>query len=196
MQCEKKDNRIILRPYAPIKIAGIFATGFVCVGIYLIVMMFLQEDGSFSAACFEPADWFGVAFLAVWISVACWMAYTALYSKLFYRIEIDRNGVHEKGVPFRKTQRELRWSEILDYGYYFAGNYGRSVPSVGLYTLYFSPEPLKTRNAYRKKPNKNMIKIDIVESELQETTESVVFPFCRQYCSFEPTTVEIKSHFM
>lgn len=196
MQCEKEDNTIILRPYSPIKIVGILATGFVCVGVLLIAMMFYQEDGTFSAAHFEGADWFGVGFLVVWTSVAGWMAYAALYSKLRYRIVIDHKGIHEYGVPFRRHPRELRWSEVREYGYYFAGNLGNDIPRVGIYTLYFSPEPLKSRNAYRKKPNKNMIKLDIVEPELKEITESVVFPFCRQYRSFEPQTVEIKGHFM
>lgn len=196
MQCEKKENTIILRPYAPIKLIGVMATFFVCVGICLIAMMFYQEDGTFSAAHFEGVDWFGVGFLGVWTSVAGWMAYATLYSKLFYRIEIDRYGVHEKGVPFRKVQRELRWSEIRDYGYYFMGNFDSGGNRVGMYTLYFSPTRLEDKNAFRKKADKNMIKLDIAEHKLHEVAENTVFPYCRQYRSFEPRTVEIKNHFM
>ncbi len=196
MQCEKKENSIILRQYSPIMMVGVLATGFVCAGIWLIAMMFYQEDGTFSAAHFGGADWFGVGFLVVWTSVAGWMAYATLYSKLRYRIVIDHKGIHELGVPFRRHPRELRWSEIRDFGYYFAGNFDSGGTRVGLYTLYFSPTRLEDKNAFRKKADKNMIKLDVAEHELNEVAENTVFPYCRQYRSFEPRTVEIKNHFM
>lgn len=196
MQCERKGDSLILRPYAPIKFIGVFTTGFVCVGIYLILMLFRKEDGSFSAASFELADWFGVGFLVIWTSVAGWMSYVTLYSKLRYRLVLDRNGIHELGVPFRRSQRTLRWSEVRDYGYYFMGNFDSGGKRVGMYTLYFSPEPLEIKNDFRKKANKGMIRLDIAEHFLQEVAEDTVFPFCRQYRSFPPQTVEITNHFM
>lgn len=195
MQCEKKDNRLILRPMAETALVGIGATFFVFIGIFIIFSMFYQENGSFSAVEFEAVDWFGVGFVVVWTAVAGWMAYTALYSKVLYRIVIDRNGVHEEGVLFKKS-KQLRWSEIRDYGYYFAGNYNINGKGGGLYKLYFSPEYLEVKNSYRKKPDKGMIQIDIDERELKEIVEYMVFPYCRRYRSFEPSTVEIKRHFM
>ena len=197
MQCEKRSDQIILRPMAEMKFVGVFATFFICVGVFLLFSMFHQENGTFSAAGFEGADWFGVGFLVVWTSLAGWMSYTALWSKIRYRIVLDRYGVHEKGVPLRKEQRQLRWSEIWDYGYYYMGNHKFNGKVVGgIYRLYFSPEQLETRNAYKKKANKNMIQIDIDERELEEIAEGTVFPFCRQYRCFAPRTVEKKSHFM
>ncbi len=195
MQCKKEDRRLILRPMAEMALVGIVATFFVIAGIFILVSMFRQEDGTLSAAGFMPADWFGVAFLAVWTMVAGWMAYTALYSKIRYRIIIDRDGVREEGVWFHRGKK-LRWSEIRDYGYYFAGNYNFNGRTGGLYKLYFSPSQLEAKNAFRKKSNREMIEIDIDERELKEIAEEMVFPFCRMYRSFEPRTVEVKAHFM
>lgn len=194
MQCMREDRRLILRPMAETALVGIGATFFVGVGMFILFSMFRQEDGSLSAAGFLPADWFGVGFLVLWTMVAGWMAYTTLYSRIGYRIVIDGNGVHEEG-GLRKI-KAFRWSEIRDYGYYFAGNYNFNGKTGGIYKLYFSPVQLETKNAYRKKANKEMIEIDIDEHELKAIAEEMVFPFCRQYRSFEPRTVAIKAHFM
>lgn len=195
MQCRKEDNQIILRPMAEMAVIGVFATFFVIIGFFILVSLFRQEDGTFSADGFLTFDWFGVAFIVVWISVASWMAYTALYSKIRYCIVIDNRGIHEKGVPFGKG-KDLCWSEVRDYGYYFVGNYNFNGRTGGMYRLYFSPSLLESKNAYRKKANSDMIQIDIDECELMDVAENTVFPFCRQYRSFEPNTVDIRHHFM
>lgn len=195
MQCKEKDNRLILRPMAETALVGIAATFFVLIGIFLLVSLFWQENGTLSAAGFLAADWFGVGFIVVWTMVAGWMAYTALYGKIRYRIVIDQDGIREEGVWLRKG-KALRWAEIRDYGYYFAGNYNINGRTGGLYKLYFSPAILESRNAYRKKPDRGMIQLDIDGRELKEVVEEMVFPFCRQYRSFPPRIVEIRHHFM
>ena len=175
---------------------GVIGTVFACFGIYVITAMFYQEDGSFSAAHFEMADWIAVAFLSIWTLWAAWAAYTMLYSRLRYRIVIDKNGVREAGVPFRKEQKQFRWSEIQDYGYFFRGNYNFNGDRGGMYTLYFSPVRLQNKGAYRKKPVKDMISLEISDQELQQVAEEIVFPYCRNYRSFQPQTVEIKNHLL
>ena len=195
MQCKREEQRLILHPMAETAFVGFLATFFVIVGIFILVSMFRQEDGTLSAHGFLPVDWFGVGFVTVWTMTAAWMAYTTLYSKIRYRIVIDRDGIREEGVWFRRG-KALRWSEIRDYGYYFAGNYNFNGKAGGLYKLYFSPTVLEVKNAYRKKSNKEMIEIDIDERQLKEIAEDMVFPFCHMYRSFEPNTVEIKAHFM
>lgn len=195
MQCKRIDNRLILRPMAETALVGIGATFFVLIGIILLISLFRQEDGTFSAAGFVAMDWFGVGFVAVWTMVAGWMAYAALYSKISYRIVIDCNGVHEEGVLLRRG-KAFRWSEIRDYGYYFSGNYNFNGKTGGLYKLYFSPTFLETKNDFRKQANREMIEMDIDERELKEIAVEMIFPFCRRYRSFEPRTVEIKPHLM
>lgn len=196
MQCEKKDGAIILRPMAVEKVIGIMATVFACVGICVFVTMISEEDIAFFAGNPDPVSLIGIVFLTIWILFSGFVAYSTLYSKLRYRIVIDRNGVCEMGVLFRKSQKKLRWSEIRDYGYYFSGNLNANGQNIGMYTLYFSPTELDEKDAFRKKKVRNMIRIDIDERDLMEIAEHTVFPYCCKYCSFEPRIVEIVNHFM
>lgn len=196
MLCKKTQTVIELRKMSTYTIMGVIATAFTCVGLFLIYTLLKDESGYISVAGYTAVDWFGLGFLIVWTSFTSFASVKTLVDSWGYKIVIDSEGVRESYRLFSQRAKTICWKDIQDYGVFYNGKLKNGGEMYDMYAVYFSPHVLVAQNAYKKKLTKETIWINIPREEVQNVAENTVFPFCQQYLSFGPNTVEVVDHIL
>ncbi len=166
---------------------GIFAMLLVSIGASWIPEI-LSYDISFPSA-----DFWGLIFMCVWISVAFSMG---IYS---FCISSKQIILDNRGVTCRTwlISKHLSWSEIEDWGLSYSGQFNdrNTGESYNMYFLYFSKTKYAVKNTCSKKLKGKMLQADVIGKEYWEIVEQVI-PFCAKWTSVKPFIGVDKHHFL
>jgi len=173
---EIRSNRLHLK-------IGIVAMIMGCVGLCFFVTMFSEFDSS-------PVDWFGAAFICLWLCLVFSGALVSFYrySKTFY--------IGEEGVSYCSmfSKRYLAWRDIKDYGLSYEGRAQEGGSYSNSYLLYFAVEQQASKSKYKKKMTKDTLKISVSSDDYTYFSEKVM-PFCAKKIDVVPFLPEDVPHF-
>ena len=159
-------------------VAAIMGCGALC---FFVSVLWAEHDGSL-------LDWLATSFVLLWLGVVFFASILSFYR---YREKIL---IEEDGVTYCSwfAKRQLTWSEIKDYGLSYNG---RSREGTNLYLLYFSAEPLVSKNEFKKKLSEDTLKIFISSNEYACFCGWVV-PFCENKTNLKPFVPKDIPHFL
>jgi hypothetical protein len=162
------------------------------IGLGAIVMSFVGFNFIFGMLPFEAdytaGDYFGFAFVCVWITVVLTIGFTA-FKESSKMVIINDEGVLLKSFL---GNRFLAWSEIADFGISYCG---QTRGSGNTYDLYFSEKIHPVKNECSKILRGKMIKITINGNWYSDIVYKVM-PYCREKTTVTPFVGKHKYHFI
>ncbi len=182
LELEKSKDKFIIKQNSPIFVVGVFAC------VMAIPVVSLLFNILFFQAEYTAADYFGVAFLCVWLFVTLGGALHA-FSESGKQIVIDNEGVSSKSFLSKKYSK---WTDIKDWGLSYQG---QTRGHGNTYYLYFSENVYPVKNECRKKLKGKMIYITIIEDDYYRAVNHII-EFCRDKTEVEPFVAVSKHHFI
>ena len=182
IELEKSKDKFTIKQNSPAFIVGVFAC------IMSIPVIKLLFDIQPFAEGHTSADYFGVAFLCVWLFVVLGGALHE-FSESSKLIVIDSDGVSCKS---HLSKKYLKWTDIKDWGLsYWCQTRGHG----NTYYLYFSEKVYPKKNECRKKLKGKLMYITIIEDDYYRAVNHII-EFCRDKTEVEPFVAVNKYHFI
>ncbi len=171
-------------------------------GIYIIfTMLYDPEIKRIVIDDFTAFDWFGLLFLIMWSSL---LAYGCkiTYRMSGYKMTVDKNGITVKYF-LSNAVRTIKWDDVKEYGYmlsgqinhvdnhviYFSSSKIEELPKKQRKFAFFNNERLRDQSELHLSQIKNIVQIDINESDLDSFAVDVLFPFCMRFTKLQPTVI-------
>ena len=143
-------------------------------GLYLFIPVLWEFDGS-------PMDIGAAAFMCLWFCVVLCGSLISFY-RYSKKMIIDEDGVLYSAWFVKK---QLKWSEIQDYGWSYDGRMRDGAFYSNGYILYFADEKQKKKNQKKQRLSQNALKVHLDGEEIDRFLDCVL-PFCMRKTDVEP----------
>ena len=167
-------NRFEIRSNSLFLKIGIGAMVMECVGLYFFIPVLWEFDGS-------PMDIGAAAFMCLWFCVVLCGSLISFY-RYSKKMIIDEDGVLYSAWFVKK---QLKWSEIQDYGWSYDGRMRDGAFYSNGYILYFADEKQKKKNQKKQRLSQNALKVHLDGEEIDRFSDCVL-PFCMRKTDVEP----------